>query len=94
MPQLKPAFYAAIIILFTPLMLSACSTSSSNKTEKSTAAAEITCPENRPLICTRDYRPVCGKSTSGRLRTYSNGCTACSNPDIVSYVEGECPKDK
>jgi hypothetical protein len=30
-------------------------------------------------------------ATSTEWKTYSNGCTACSDPSVIGYVEGECP---
>jgi len=48
------------------------------------------CEEPRGQICTRDYRPVCGIDNRGESKTYSNACTACSNPAVLSYLEGNC----
>lgn len=48
------------------------------------------CPEQRPEICTRDYRPVCAKQKDGSHKTYSNGCTACSYQNVVDYRNGSC----
>ena len=48
-------------------------------------------------ICTMDYTPVCSnfgqniqciRAPCGQ--TYSNACSACSNPDVESYTMGEC----
>ena len=71
------------------LQLAACATADQPvpKVENS----EFTqCQDPRPEICTMDYRPVCGVSVSGQSTTYSNGCGACSHPDVVAYTEGEC----
>jgi hypothetical protein len=54
----------------------------------------------RPEICTREYLPVCGLreveaadgATSREWKTYSTGCTACSDPSVIGYVEGACPE--
>jgi alkaline phosphatase D len=48
------------------------------------------CTEPRPQVCTMDYRPVCGERDDYSYKTYSNGCNACSDPEVVGYVEGEC----
>ena len=48
------------------------------------------CPEIRPEICTQDYRPVCAEHASGDMKTYSNGCNACTDPAVIGYREGAC----
>lgn len=49
------------------------------------------CKEPRPAICTMDYTPVCGLHKNNSIKTYSNGCGACSDPSVVSYEPGACP---
>jgi hypothetical protein len=51
------------------------------------------CPEPRPEICTMDYTPVCARHIDGSFKTYSNGCTACTNPSVEGYVEGACESE-
>lgn len=55
------------------------------------------CEGPSPEICTMDYSPVCGlysieiqcvKAPCGK--TYSNGCSACSDEKVEFYTEGEC----
>jgi hypothetical protein len=50
------------------------------------------CPcekSNRPCICTKDYRPVCGINN----KTYGNKCGAdCDNTKVA--CRGECPCEK
>ena len=48
------------------------------------------CPEIRPEVCTQDYRPVCAELESGDMKTYSNGCNACTHPDVTGYRDGAC----
>ena len=48
------------------------------------------CPEIRPEVCTQDYRPVCAELESGDMKTYSNGCNACTDPAVIGYREGAC----
>jgi hypothetical protein len=38
-----------------------------------------------------DYRPVCGVRSDNTTKTYSNGCSACSDPQVVGYFDKECP---
>ena len=38
------------------------------------------------MVCTKDYRPVCGDNG----KTYGNGCSACAGREIDAYIEGEC----
>lgn len=48
------------------------------------------CPEPRPEICTREYRPVCAQMHSGGSKTYATGCTACADADVAGYGDGAC----
>jgi len=52
------------------------------------------CIKPKPQVCTREYRPVCGFENDGNHKTYSNACTACASPDVISYCEGDCNKEK
>jgi hypothetical protein len=48
------------------------------------------CPEVRHQVCTMDFRPVCAQLQDGGYKTYSNGCTACSDPLVTDYSDGTC----
>jgi alkaline phosphatase D len=50
----------------------------------------IACPDPRPQVCTREYRPVCAQLQDGSLKTYSNGCSACTDPEVTGYHDGAC----
>lgn len=49
-------------------------------------AGAIMCPEERPEFCPLLLDPVCGSDGE----TYSNGCVACINEEVLWYVKGEC----
>ena len=70
------------------LALTACATQSPDMMTAS--ASSQPCEEPRPEMCTRDYRPVCANLRDGTKKTYSNGCTACSDANVDSWVDGEC----
>ena len=53
-------------------------------------AGATQCEEPRPQVCTADYRPVCATLADGSQKTYSNGCSACGDPAVGAWVEGEC----
>lgn len=50
------------------------------------------CTDPRPEICTQNYAPVCGVHEDGSRQTYSNSCTACSNPAVVGALPEPCPE--
>lgn len=61
----------------------------------------IKCKKPRPEICTREYNPVCAtKNTSvvcvttpcpsTEEKTYATGCTACADPKVIKYKQGQC----
>lgn len=47
------------------------------------------CRDPRPELCTMEYRPVCG-DRGGELRSYSNGCSACSDTAVSRHRSGAC----
>ena len=60
------------------------------------------CPEQRPHMCTMDYRPVCATRDTGvrcvttpcpstEQKTYSNACSACADTKVIGHIPGECP---
>lgn len=59
------------------------------------------CPEQRPEVCTFDYRPVCATLDTGvrcvttpcpstEQKTYSNACSACADKKVIGYIPDEC----
>ena len=50
------------------------------------------CTEPRPQACTMEYLPVCAMLASGGEKTFSNGCAACSDAGIESWIDGACPE--
>jgi len=57
------------------------------------------CEDPRPEACTLEYAPVCAtvnvqcvtEPCYPVLETFGNGCSACGNQLVSSYIEGECP---
>ncbi len=66
--------------------------------ENATAGAFMCDVNNRPEACTMQYEPVCGsvevqcftEPCDPVTQTFGNGCTACSNQNVISYTKGEC----
>ncbi|NQZ91239.1 MAG: lipoprotein [Moritella sp.] len=83
-----------ILLALTVLALAACSTT--DTTDKTAKPLPIlpsysnSCPDERPQMCTMDYRPVCGTTEPGELKTFSNACGACADVTVRGYSEGEC----
>ena len=50
----------------------------------------VACAEPRPQVCTQDHRPVCAELQDGSFKTFSNGCSACSDPAVTGYRNGVC----
>lgn len=48
------------------------------------------CPVKRTPNCPRLYKPVCGLLNNKSRQTYSNGCVACADKNVRSYVDGQC----
>ena len=69
---------------------------------KTDAPKSVACTEPRPQACTMEYAPVCATRDTGvrcitapcpssEQKTYSTGCTACSDAKVSSWVQGACP---
>jgi len=79
-----------VILAVFWLALGACATSASEGIEP--MADATICEDPRPQVCTMDYRPVCGSLDDGSTKTYSNGCGACADAAVTSWVDGACPE--
>ena len=73
-----------ILILFATICFTSCDTNSDNEN------LDTMCSEPRPEVCTREYDPVCGYKSDGKSNTYSNGCSSCTEKEIIGYKKGEC----
>ena len=81
--------YGLVILVIQSALLGACVSSPAPNEEEKTAAVNQ-CMEPRPNVCTMDYRPVCGTLNDESEAEYSNGCGACADSNVVSWVEGSC----
>ena len=82
-----------LIVASTLICIStlSCAMVSGQKPESKVVDKGLTiCPEIRPEVCTRDYRPVCAEMKDGGFKTYSNGCTACTDQAVTAYRDGAC----
>ena len=82
----------AALLMLSLLTLTACaSVPMADSTLKKDNSESLTfCSEPRPQICTMDYQPVCAELKDGGSKTYSNGCSSCSDANVVGYRDGEC----
>lgn len=78
------------LLLATLLLISGCTSLPASVQSVPQTADLILCEEPRTQICTREYRPVCAQLETGSSKTYSNGCTSCSDPQVVSYIADAC----
>lgn len=98
----SPEFLIGVGILLAGLVGAGCA--GGDEAIPSEARAPVVCGEPRPEICTQDYRPVCAQRDNGvrcvttpcdstDSKTFSNGCTACSDRLVFTYVDGACVED-
>ncbi|MGI9536544.1 MAG: kazal domain protein [Desulfocapsaceae bacterium] len=76
------------------LILSGCNSDDGGSVSGSGDSGITKCPSDRPpppVACTLEYDPVCGFQPDGSSLTYSNGCSACADLKVVSYLKGSCP---
>jgi hypothetical protein len=89
--MLKIAFMAGLCLVMAPSALSFAGASHGTAAAGPGSGKEmVACTEPRPEVCTQDYQPVCAVLRDGSFRTYSNGCSACSDPEVTGHREGAC----
>lgn len=80
-------------ILLSILVVVALNACASTNADKSMLAAGATvCEDPRPQVCTMDYRPVCGTLGDGTSKSYANGCGACADAEVRSWIDSTCPE--
>lgn len=92
-----------IVIVFTTSLLTSCT--QSKKVDHETSQVPFKqCPEERPQMCTKEYRPVCANRDTGvrcvtapcpsiEQKTYGNGCTACADEKVSGYISDACASE-
>ncbi len=84
----RPTFVATVLLVTA--LLAGCANTADSKGE-----VETRCQSPRPEVCTQQYDPVCGlRASAGDWQTYSNGCVACTDTDVIGYRDGACPAGK
>jgi hypothetical protein len=73
-----------------PLVIFGLSAIGCESSDVNTAEELIACPEIRPEVCTQEYDPVCALRKDGSYKTYSNGCSSCSDTEVVGYMADAC----
>jgi len=76
-----------IFIAAVCLTLGACVSTGSDQ-----SIAATICEDPRPQVCTMDYTPVCATLQDGSVKTYPNGCGACADANVKSWVADACPE--
>lgn len=56
-----------------------------------TSSPVICKPSQRNRPCDRSLVIVCANKSDSSQSDFNNPCEACSNPSVVSYVNGSCP---
>jgi hypothetical protein len=92
--------YILIVIAMISLLSPTISSAGGNPEESETAIKEDksniggdtleVCPEPRPELCTMNYLPVCAQRKDGAFKSYANGCTSCTDTEVIGYRDGEC----
>ena len=92
--RLLRMFFARFVFILATAGLTACTAAPQSTGDGEPRAAEGFCADPRPEICTMDYTPVCGQLRDGTEKTYSNGCSACSDIAVESYRPGACEEQQ
>lgn len=90
----------AVYLLMSLLAISGCGPASVATENKNTYEL-IECVDPRPEMCIAQYAPVCAyRDTQVRCittpcdsyewKTYSNACTACSDPNVSGHYPDAC----
>ena len=83
-------FFRSLFLMGAFFLLGGCS--SADVSDQKQEILMTPCKDPRPQMCTMDYNPVCGISKDDSKKSYSNGCSACSDSEVVEYYLGTCTK--
>ena len=86
--------FARFVIVLGTTGFTGCTATPESTDDGEPRAAEVLCTDPRPEICAMDYTPVCGQLDDGTEKTFSNGCSACSDRAVVSYRPGACEEQQ
>lgn len=78
------------VVVVTSFFITACSPDATNSKGAPVEAELTACTDPRPQICTADYNPVCGSLGGDSHKTFSNGCSACSDAAVSGHRPGAC----
>lgn len=93
MKKLASLLMASLYILLTSCTLN----TNLSAVNDANASLQVNCKQPRSKLCTREYMPVCATVKGKKInqhKTFSNGCTACANVNVTSYLIGECNGQK
>ncbi len=91
--------FSATTLFSLLLGLSLIACQSGSKLKKPSSNTFVQCKSPRPEMCTKQYLPVCASKDTG-IRcvttpcpsrqdvTYSNACSACTDPKVYGYISG------
>lgn len=103
--EMKSRYYILLIATLNLLLLTACQEKTiivkPTAEGNSPLGTYTKCNSPRPEVCTREFRPVCAKVDTGvrcmttpcpssENKTYSNACTACTDPKVYGFWKNAC----
>ncbi|MBX3501089.1 MAG: hypothetical protein KF889_16740 [Alphaproteobacteria bacterium] len=80
----------AVLMVAAGLVLSTLGACTPQSPPPSGRPQSTVCTGQRPQMCTREYRPVCGTDVRGASRSFGNACEACADKQVVSHRPGTC----
>ena len=72
-------------------MLAGCQTGTAP--DRTSSEFPLTCPDQRPEVCTQQYDPVCALVGQSTQQTFSNACHACADWRVSVYRAGACQQE-
>ena len=80
-----------LIAVLAVFLVAGCTPIVSEPIDTQLVGIACTSEQKATEACTREYMPVCGYDADGtQLGTFGNTCTACAEPAVASFEDGEC----
>jgi len=87
------ASYTNLFVLLLSLLTAGCIpnyTKQEQLQKQANLENMVPCPDDRPLSCKDDKKPVCGIFSDGATFDYDSACIACTRTVIIGYLPGRC----